>query len=171
MRLHASLLIAGALVLASGCNGPTGNDRHVIDLPAPETFAPVADMLGGHCGSLDCHGSSARAFRVYSVNGLRLNPSDVCGLGSVTPDEQVATYYSFIGVEPELTAQVIKEGGARPERLTVIRKARGSEHHKGGAAIHRNGTADQCFTRWLAGNLDGLDICAPEDTRIPLPDF
>jgi hypothetical protein len=173
----AALLALAAL--ATACNGPTSTDRHVVNLPDPSTFAPVADMLGGHCGSLDCHGSISRAFRVYTVNGLRLDPKDYSGgLNPVTGDistttdaEKIATYYSFVGIEPELTAQVIREGGAHPERLTVIRKARGAENHKGGAAIHRNGTADTCFTSWLAGGRDSqLDMCTGEDSRIPIPD-
>lgn len=183
-RFHR-LVILGVLAVTAGCNGPTVNNRR-IDRPGPDTFTPVYETVQTHCGSLDCHGSAARAFRVFSVNGLRFETgSDSCEGGpclsgdtKVVPQdvkdaEVTATYYSFVGIEPELTAQVFAEHGIHPERLTIVRKARGDENHKGGKAIRRDGTADNCLTGWLAGVdpsvLSSPEVCQAQDPRIPQP--
>jgi hypothetical protein len=49
---------------------------------------------------------------------------------------------------------VIADAGAHPERLTLIRKARGTEHHKGGTVIHAGDDADTCLGSWLRSALD-----------------
>ena len=47
---------------------------------------------------------------------------------------------------------VVTQGGAQPDRLTLVRKARGSEHHKGGTLFQVNDQQDVCLTAWLAGS-------------------
>jgi hypothetical protein len=61
-------------------------------------------------------------------------------------------------------AAVVNEGGAHPERLTLVRKGRGSEHHKGGALIMEGDTQDRCLTTWLSGAVDDT-ACAPSLAR------
>jgi hypothetical protein len=48
----------------------------------------------------------------------------------------------------------VASGGAQPERLTFVRKARGVENHKGGHLWQVGDPADVCVTSWLAGRTD-----------------
>ena len=74
----------------------------------------MGDVLGSHCGSLDCHGHPARNMRIYAYNGLRI--ADVSGTGTTTDAEYDASYQSVIAIDPEALAFVVDEGGDRPER-------------------------------------------------------
>jgi hypothetical protein len=51
-------------------------------------------------------------------------------------------------------SEVVKDGGARPERLTLIEKPRGAEDHKGGALIQEGDKQDVCMISWLTGHTD-----------------
>lgn len=149
-------LIGGALItsLASACSGPSADGRTQFKGPDINSFKPVADMLGKRCGTLDCHGSTARSLRIYSYRGLRLDPADIPGLNSDTTDaEYQATYTSVLTLEPEIMGQVLYEHGD-PTQLTIVRKARGTEHHKAGTVIKTGGAADHCLLSWLAGNVN-----------------
>ena len=53
------------------------------------------------------------------------------------------------GLEPEITSAVIGDDGADPERLALIRKARGTEAHKPGAVIEAGDATDDCIVSWL----------------------
>lgn len=134
------------------CDGPDSAPK-TFTVPSRETFTPVGEILHARCGSLDCHGQVGRSLRIYGTNGLRLAPEDRPGVdGGVTSEaEQDANYGAVVGLEPELLEQVTLEGGAHPERLTLIRKARGTEHHKGGTVIAEGGASDRCLTDWLKG--------------------
>jgi hypothetical protein len=111
----------------------------------------VSAFLDHRCGSLDCHGQVGRNLILYGHEGLRLDPADVPGGSDTTAAEIAANYDSVVGLEPELMAAVVEEGGAHPERLTLVRKARGTEHHKGGALVIPGDIQDQCLIGWLAG--------------------
>ena len=65
-----------------------------------------------------------------------------------------ATYEAVIGLEPEIMRDVVKAGGAGPERLTFLRKGRGDEAHKGHRRITPGDSSDRCITTWLAGAVD-----------------
>ena len=56
-------------------------------------------------------------------------------------------------LEPEILGQVLFEHGD-PLTLTVVRKARGTEHHKAGTVLKTGGDADKCLLSWLTGNVD-----------------
>ena len=71
-----------------------------------------------------------------------------------TPDEHTATYRSLVGLEPEVMSQVVAGHGAHPELLTFVRKARGTETHKGGQLITPGDVQDTCIVSWLAGATD-----------------
>jgi hypothetical protein len=143
-----------ALVVAVACSTPA-DSRYVATPADATTFRPVAQMLVHHCGSLDCHGTPQRNLRLYGNEGLRLQPGDSPLHPTFTRDDEVAEdYLSTISVEPELTSTVVAEGGAHPERLTLVRKARGQEAHKGNAPIHEGDDSDTCLTSWLAGKTD-----------------
>lgn len=155
-------MAASTLLLAmAACSAPASNARTIYQAPDPATFPPLGDTLENHCGSLDCHGNIARNLRVYGVNGMRLDPNDVTGFenntgsaSKTTQAEYDATYRSVTMIEPELMGEVIDHHGADPQLLTIVRKARGTEKHKGGAPMPPGSPGDLCLVSWLAGQID-----------------
>ena len=150
------LLIGGAAV-ATACSTPAADGRTFATVPDRAAFPPVAAMLVHRCGSLDCHGNPARNLRLYGSEGLRwdkdASPSLLPGYETTT-EEIDQDYQSTVGLEPELTSQVVSQGGAAPERLTLVRKGRGQEAHKGGSLMNAGDDRDLCLTSWLAGKTD-----------------
>lgn len=148
--------LAGILAFALvACVTADENDRHVEAVPDRASFPAVSDLLDRRCGTLDCHGQTARNLRIYGHEGLRL---DATARPSSQPNTTVAeydaTFASLVGLEPEIMTSVVQEGGAHPERLTFIRKARGTEDHKGLQLWSEGDAADICATSWLAGKTD-----------------
>ena len=165
MRSSATTVTATALVLAfvagslaaPGCSSADATARVAPIGPARASFAPVSRMLVAQCGSLDCHGNTHRNLRLYGFGGLRLHDD----MTSPAPDDDVerpnevrGNYEAVIGLEPELTSVVVRELGAAPERLTLVRKGRGEEQHAGGNAIRRGDDADRCLVSWLSSRVD-----------------
>jgi hypothetical protein len=141
--------------LGTACSSPPSDARFVVTPPDAASFPPVAAMLVQACGTLDCHGTVGRNLRIYGNTGLRLSPSDVpTALTPTTDDEITQDYSSVVGLEPEIMSAVVTSGGANPERLTFVRKARGTESHKGGAVVVTGDARDRCITTWLAGHTD-----------------
>jgi hypothetical protein len=151
--------------------------------PTLHDFDRVAENLDYSCGNLECHGTVGRNLRLVGDQGRRLDPKDIpCGRPT-TPAEVEADYRSLVGLEPELTSDVVAAHGAEPERLTLVRKARGTENHKGGS-VFRDSTdmtacldackddrvctaacyADRCLISWLAGK---VDVPACGDNSLP----
>jgi hypothetical protein len=152
----AWLLAASAL---SACSVPAGDARFSGSRPELASFPEVAEVLVRRCGTLDCHGSSARNLRLYGDEGLRLSAEDRPQTPACTSADEVAQdYASVVGLEPEVLGAVVADGGAHPERLTIVRKARGSEDHKGGAPFLAGDAGDRCLTSWLADRTE-LDAC------------
>jgi hypothetical protein len=153
------------------CSIPPSNATITLgDLPSETTMEwnPVADYLGHRCGALDCHGDVQRNFIIWSCDGLRLSPVDGavaisgCDMGEkTTAAEYLATYRSLVGLEPVPMSEVVAGGGADPDLLTFVRKARGEEAHKGGQLIDLTTqvgiTQDDCITSWLSGNTNAMD--------------
>lgn len=151
----APLLFGAALaLLAHGCSAPVAGDRFTVHAPASAQFPPVGALLERRCGTLDCHGSTSRNLRLWGHDGLRLDPTAVSGAGDTTTEEFIADYHSVVGLEPEVLTAVVHDGGAHPERLTLVRKARGLEKHYGGAQVVAGDDGDVCITSWLAGNVN-----------------
>lgn len=142
-------LVAGLSGVACGSQAPVTSETFAA--PSPANFDSVARTLDAHCGTMDCHGSPARNFRMYGYSGRRLDRLDVPGGAPTTPKESGADYCSAIALEPEILAQVTAEGGARPERLTLVRKARGSESHVGNVVFPEGSEGDLCILDWLRG--------------------
>lgn len=155
MRVILALTAMG-LGLAAACSAPPSDSRFVATAPDRATFAPVADLLVHRCGSLDCHGSAARNLRLYGYSGLRLSPKDKPSAppATTTNDEYDADYLSVVGLEPELLSQVVAQGGANPERLTLVRKAQGLEAHKGATLFFAGDDQVACLDSWLASHTD-----------------
>jgi hypothetical protein len=163
-----------ALVAVAACSAPSPGHSTPAALPDEATFGPVAGLLDVRCGSLDCHGKVGRNLRLYGSAGLRLSPSDrplvpLCD----TAAEVAQDYDSLIGLEPEITSAVV--AGADPSELTLVRKARGAEAHKGGTIWSAGDDSDTCLTSWLAGKPQpadcerGVASVLPESGGIPDP--
>ena len=135
-------------------SAPDGNQRVPLVAPSAASFTAVGTFLEHRCGTLDCHGQVGRNLRLYGYDGLRLAAADLPGGAPTTTEELAVDYQSVIGLEPEILTAVVEEGGTHPERLTLVRKGRGSEHHKGGALIMVGDAQDRCLTGWLAGAVD-----------------
>jgi hypothetical protein len=162
-RASARGWIALALLASACAAAPDDGARVAIISPDSATFPPVAAFLEHRCGTLDCHGQIGRNLRLYGYDGLRLDAADVSGGQPTTSDEIEADRRSVVGLEPELMAAVVADAGARPERLTLVRKARGTEHHKGGALIMVGDAQDRCLVGWLANAVDTA-ACAEAST-------
>ena len=142
-----------AMALALACS--TASPPTVEVVPDLASFPAVGDLLVKRCGTLDCHGQVGRNLRIYGSLGLRLAPTDKpVSKGQTSPDEYDQDFDSVVGLEPEIMTSVVSEGGADPERLTFIRKARGTEAHKGGTLWDAGSPQDECVTSWLAGHTD-----------------
>ena len=152
MRLRP---IVALLIAIVACTFPSSTATTTATVPDRASFQPVAVLMGKRCGTLDCHGSAYRNMRVYGSLGLRLAPTDrPLSKGQTTSDEYDADFESIVGLEPEIMTEVVTSGGASPDRLTFVRKARGSEHHKGGSLMQAGDPEDACITSWLAGHTD-----------------
>ena len=150
-----AVIALAACGIALACSTPAPDARFVETVPDRSTFPAVADLLVHRCGTLDCHGSTARNMRLYGSIGLRLAPGDhPVSKGQTTAAEYDEDFASVVGLEPELMSAVVASGGASPDRLTLIRKARGAEHHKGGALWSEGDPQDLCITSWLSGHTD-----------------
>ena len=164
------LRVASALlVVLAGCSAPPPDGRYDPQaLPDRVAFPPVAELLVVRCGSLLCHGTVGRNMRLYGSAGLRLSPGDrplvpTCD----TPDEVDQDYESVVSLEPEAMSAVVAAGGANPEQLTMVRKARGTEAHKGGAIWTQGDDSDTCLTSWLAGNTSASACAAGVASVLP----
>jgi hypothetical protein len=146
----------GALVWVVASCSPPSDARIGVATPNETLFPPVSNMLAYRCGSLDCHGTTDRHFVIWSCYGLRLelDASPGCrsyplGLGT-TSDEYDHTYRSLVALEPALMSQVVQSGGANPDLLTIVQKARNEQEHKGGKLWDAGSPEDDCVAQWLA---------------------
>lgn len=152
--LRACFAICVPLAVAAGCSIPASSDRFVqTKLPDETTFVPASTLLVVRCGSLDCHGNSARNLRLYGSAGRRLAPGDqplapACNTAAEVHED----YVSVVGLEPERMSDVAN--GADPAVLTMMRKARGTEAHKGEQIWTTGDDSDVCVTSWLGGKSD-----------------
>jgi hypothetical protein len=157
----AAFAIAAALTGA--CGAPPDDARIGIAAPDRAQFPPVSLLLDHRCGSLDCHGQRTRNLQIFGCEGLRLgDASPGCRISSgtdTTAEEHDATYRSLVALEPAVMTAVVLGKGQNPELLSFVRKARGTEAHKGGTLITPGDDQDQCITSWLAGTTDA-DACA-----------
>jgi hypothetical protein len=161
------LFSAAVVVVASAaCASAPSDSRIGVDAPDRSQFPPVGDYLTHRCGSLDCHGNAQRNLKIYGCEGLRLDPMDVPGCRAMvamgvdtTTAEYDATYRSVVGLEPTVMTTVVQGKGKNPELLTLVRKARGQESHKGGTLITPGDDQDNCIASWLAGQTN-TDACA-----------
>ncbi len=146
------LRFAGFLALVlSGCAAPDPNATTPLLGPDRTSFPSVQAFLDHRCGTLDCHGTRYRNLRMWGHDGMRLAFGDVPGASPTTAAEVDATYAAIVGLEPEVMNAVVADHGADADRLTLVRKARGTENHKGGAIVVPGDVRDVCITSWLSG--------------------
>jgi hypothetical protein len=138
-------LLAAALAIACGDDGP---GRLAADLPDRAAFAAPAKVLVARCGSLDCHGSAYRNYRLHGYGGSRLDPSHRPDAPVTTEAEIALDYDATVGIEPERT-RAIAEGREGVRAATLIRKGRGTEKHLGGSRLVPGSPADACIVGWL----------------------
>jgi hypothetical protein len=165
----------GAFLVLAGCSSPPPDGRYVQRaLPDRASFPPVAQLLVVRCGSVDCHGTVARNLRLWGSAGLRWSSSDrplvpTCD----TSEEENQDYESVVGLEPERMSAVVGSRGD-PAQLTMMRKARGTESHKGGKIWTQGDDADTCLTSWLGGDASssacakGMESVLPGGSSNPL---
>jgi hypothetical protein len=155
------VLLGVACVPAPVSNSST---EHALAAPARDGFPRVADALVATCGTLDCHGQLGRNLRLYGNHGLRLARTDDPGGAPTTAEEYDASYWSVIGLEPETLDEVVRAHGADPERLSLVRKPRGTERHKGGTLMQAGDALDRCLRSWIEGDVDAAAcmVAAPQ---------
>lgn len=155
VRIAASIVgVFGTAMLFASCLPEYANNA--ISCPPYEDFPAVSTLLERRCGTLDCHGSDARPLRIYGQYGLRLKPpgSEDDGLfagnleRATTEIEREANYRSVCGLEAERTHKVVT-GEDTVETLTLVRKPRLTEKHKGGRIWNQGKPPDRCLVSWL----------------------
>jgi hypothetical protein len=154
-RVLATALALG-LMAAMGLACASATESYAVEAtPARSSFAPVAQAMVHTCGTLDCHGTPERNLRLYGNEGQRLAATDrPLAPACTTGDEIDQDFAGVVGLEPEVLAGVVAEGGADPEALLFVRKGRGTEHHKPGPEMTIGDPLDTCITSWLAGAVD-----------------
>ncbi len=140
--------------LAVACSTPDPTAQTPVVGPDRAGFGPVHAFVDHRCGSLDCHGTRYRNMRLWGHDGMRLAVGDIPGVSPTTSAELDASYTSIVELEPEIMSAVVADHGANPERLTLVRKARGTEQHVGGAVVVAGDARDRCIVSWLAGTTD-----------------
>jgi hypothetical protein len=178
----------------AGCAGVNDVDIQVAcgDF---ETFRDVSPVLEARCGTLDCHGSIARPLRIYGRQGLRkyvdfaaTDAESVALKAEINADEGEAEYFpgglqgttsaeladnydSVCGLEPELMDKV-RKGQETPDVLSLTRKARLVEKHKGGKIfIPAQSPGDLCITSWLTAPADDPGAFTREECLEELEGF
>jgi hypothetical protein len=148
---------AGLLLLLAGCapnlEAQTYEHEAVLAAPAAADFPVVSDALLLSCGTLDCHGQAGRNLRVYGYGGLRLSAPDTPAGDPTTDLEYLSSYVSLVSLEPETLSEVATLQ-ADPNQLSLVRKTRGIEHHKGGQRARTGDSLDRCIVLWLTGKFD-----------------
>lgn len=160
----AFLASVASLVACSGVDKGEIDRKVASTRGTPGSFRTngVSRVIEKRCGSLDCHGSTARNLRVYSSSGLRL-PNDAgvaVGAGDTTLDEITANYQSLMTLEPEATNEVVSNNGD-PYSLLIVKKPLELERHKGGQSIRRGDDAERCIVSWLKeDSVNPIDVGA-----------
>ncbi|MFO0546759.1 MAG: hypothetical protein U0271_00160 [Polyangiaceae bacterium] len=145
---------AAVAALSVGCVTESDYTPLAFDCPTETDWPIVSQTLERRCGTLDCHGDPGRPFRLYGRNGARLDPNDVVGGTDGTSTAELReNRASACGLEPEKMAAVVNDG-EDIETLTLVRKPRLIEAHKGGLVWQADSPGFVCLSSWLAGDVD-----------------
>jgi hypothetical protein len=160
----------GAVAALAGCNVPTANTTFTEAVPDRTSFPDVAQSMIAHCGTIDCHGTQYRNLRLYGNQGLRWLATDQTLNPPCTTSAEVdQDFDSVVGLEPEAMTAVVIGNGANPNLLTMVRKARGIEAHKGGTVMKVGDALDSCITSWLAGSTQTAECQDAGPPTVPPP--
>jgi len=164
--LGVALFGGAATTTLSGAGCVTEADRAPRDVACPSEvdWPIVSQVLEKSCGTQDCHGAPARPLRLYGRNGVRLSKDSIVGQGATTADELAQNRDSVCGLEPELMAAVVT-GDGDVDTLTVTRKPRLLEAHKGGRVWLDASPGWTCFQSWLDGAVD--QAACEADLQLP----
>ena len=153
-------LVAITTAIVAACSSPDTTARVDASGPGADDFKLVAPMLVRRCGSIDCHGSSYRNFRLYGYGGQRLAATDRPDTPQrITDDEVRADYDAVVGLEPEIIRDVMQANGTGFDRLSIVRKGRNEEDHKGGQRMTPGDPADTCLVTWFS-RVTNATVCA-----------
>jgi hypothetical protein len=167
-------------MVAPGCLTGEELGQTEVECPSEIGFRIVSQVIERRCGTIDCHGDGSRPFRVYGRSGLRRPETEesylegypqgvyeeyITGGTEPTSDKEVAdNRLSACGVEPEAMMAVVR-GEEEPDTLTLVRKPRLTEAHKGGKLWEADSTlGDKCLLSWIAGTVDAA-ACSGELKR------
>lgn len=140
--------------LSVGCISETEMEPAEFDCPSEADWPIVSQVLERKCGTIDCHGDRARSFRLFGRNGSRLDDGDVVGSTDGTSTAELReNRASACGLEPEQMHAVV-QGDEELETLTLIRKPRLIEAHKGGRVWVEDSPGFVCLSSWIDGSLD-----------------
>jgi len=173
MKSFLGFVLACASLSFVGCGDFEAGVSDVVMPPFdPLTFRSFSAVMERRCGTLDCHGHTSRPLRIYGQYGLRRPEAQGSpnvenyaeyysgGKEPTTLAELEDNYRSICALEPELTGEVFAKK-SQPDVLTIVRKARLREKHKGGLLWNKGEPGDVCMTNWLTGNND-LSQCEVE---------
>ncbi len=149
------------------CHGDPARSFRVYGrtgLRLPRTEAEyIADRMatsGGPGATTDASASASASTggdTSASAGGVGGGPYGEYVTGGTEPTsdaETEANRLSACGVEPDLMSEVVNTN-ADPATLTLVRKPRLSEAHKGGRIWAEDSPAgDKCLTTWIAGSVD-----------------
>ncbi len=162
--LSAGLAFALPLVLVGACVSESDRAPTTFDCPPAADWPVVSAVLEHDCGTIECHGAPSRPLRIYGRNGTRASKDSAVGVEATTDEELAHNRDSVCGLEPELMTAVAA-GDAEIEALTVVRKPRLFEAHKGGRVWVDDSHGLACFASWLGGTVD-VGEC---ETQLQLP--
>lgn len=164
-------IVAVATMASSCASAPDPERQTVVLVPDYDTYVQSVDpYLTRRCGSLDCHGQSGRAFRLYSREGLRMRTIQdgglISGKQATQPEEQRANFQALVGLEPEEMSRLMARQGENPNQLLLLRKPLKLERHKGGPAMAEDDPGYRCVIAWLSiPVVDGSGAAIPKEQR------
>ncbi|MFO0739799.1 MAG: hypothetical protein U0270_28125 [Labilithrix sp.] len=167
--IRRGMAVGGLWAALLDCSAHDAAPSPVLPLPPEDSFAVVSSVLEPNCGTLDCHGSSARNLRIYGKRGLRADGRTSVGDGDTTPEEIHETFRSIVSLEPERLSEVFTRRGEGVERWLVVSKARGRERHIGGIRLPEGSAGDRCLVTWASGSVDASACTSDVFGPIPLP--
>lgn len=91
MKTMLLLVLLSAVVSCVTAAEDARIDEHGPDRAA---FTSVSPLLEARCAMMDCHGATARNFRVYSGYGMRLSSTDRPSATAMTTVAEVAANYA-----------------------------------------------------------------------------
>jgi hypothetical protein len=165
MRLGPYVILVSVFVLS--CTIGTGPGRFEADVLDRQTFEAPGKLLVARCGSLDCHGSLYRNYRLFGYGGARLDPTHRPDTPATTNTEIGSDYDATVGIEPERT-RAVAAGREAATEMTLLRKGRGTEKHEGGTRLVPGSTTDLCILGWLS-RAPNEEACAAALTELDVP--